>query len=107
MYYKKSVYPIQVLSDYKNLTIFITTKVLNRRQVQWAEELSSYNFTILYYKGSENGKADTLSQKTNYFKKKREQVKHLILRTNQNSVLIYNHMVLAAMFRVENNTFTE
>ena len=49
--------------------------------MRWVEELLLYNFIILYYKGSENGKADILSRKTNYFKEK-EQVKYLILRTN-------------------------
>ena len=39
--------------------------------------------------------------------KKKEKVKYLILKTNQNSTLIYNHMVLVATFRAENNTFAE
>ena len=34
-------------------------------------------------------------------------VEHLTLRINQNSKLTYNYMVLAAMFRMENNTFAE
>ena len=74
--------------------------------MRWAKKLLSYNFIILYYKGLENGKVDTLSQKANYFKEKK-QVKYLILRTNGNSTLIYNYMVLAATFRVKNNTFVE
>ena len=74
--------------------------------MQWAEELLFYNFIILYYKGFENNKADTLSQKTNHFKEKKW-VKYLILRTNQDSTLTYNYMVLAVTFRVENNTFAE
>ena len=35
-----------------------------------SQKAFSYNFTILYHKGLENGKADTLSQKTDYFKQK-------------------------------------
>ena len=65
-----------------------------------------YNFTILYCKGLENDKANILSRKADYFNKK-EQVKHSILRTNKDSVLTYNYMVLAAMFRVANDTFAE
>ena len=65
-----------------------------------------YNFIILHYKGLENSKANTLSQKTNYFKEKKE-IKYLILRTNQGSTLSYNYIVLAAIFRVGNNTFTK
>ena len=71
VYYKELVHPIQVFSDHKNLTTFITIKVLNRKQIQWAKKLSSYNFIILYYKGSENGRVNTLSQKANYFNKKK------------------------------------
>ena len=56
-----------------------------------------YNFIILYCKGLENSKVDTLSQKANYFKEKKE-VKHLILRINRDNSLIYNYIILAVMF---------
>ena len=56
-----------------------------------------YNFTILYHKGSENDKADTLSQKANYFKKKKTSWAS-ILRTNRDSSLLYNYIILAVIF---------
>ena len=56
----------QVYSDYKNLLTFTTTKVLNRRQVRWAEELASYRFKIYYRKGSKNSKADALNRRSDY-----------------------------------------
>jgi hypothetical protein len=59
-------YQVLVLTDYKNLTYFTTTKVLNRRQVRWAEFLVSYNFQIYYQKGLENGRVDILSRKNDY-----------------------------------------
>ena len=49
--------------DYKNLTGFLTTKELNRRQVRWAEILAKYYFKIKYIKGTDNIKADTLNKK--------------------------------------------
>ena len=52
-----------VKTDYKNLTGFLTTKELNRRQVWWAETLTEYYFKIKYTKGSDNARADTLSWK--------------------------------------------
>ena len=61
---------------------------------------------IAYYKELENDKIDTLSRRTNYFKENK-QVKHLILKTNQDSMLSYNHIVLAATFRAKNSTFAE
>jgi hypothetical protein len=49
--------------DYKNLTGFLTTKELNRRQVKWAEILAEYYFEIEYIKGIDNIRADALSKK--------------------------------------------
>ena len=63
-YLERSKHPIVVYSDHKNLSYFTTTKKLNRQQVRWAEILASYNFQIHYRKGSENGRADALSQRS-------------------------------------------
>ena len=63
-YLEKSRHPIVVYSDRKNLSYFTTTKKLNQRQVRWAELLASYNFQIHYWKGSENRRADALSQRS-------------------------------------------
>jgi hypothetical protein len=62
VYLEGATHEIQVYTDHKNLVYFTTTKVLNRRQVRWSEELSSFNFAIHYRKGSENAKADALSR---------------------------------------------
>ena len=40
--------------DYKNLTGFLITKELNRRQVRWAEMLIEYYFKIQHIKGTDN-----------------------------------------------------
>ena len=53
-----------VKTDYKNLTGFLTTKKLNRRQVRWVKTLAEYHFEIKYTKGSNNTRADALSQKS-------------------------------------------
>jgi len=44
MYLKESRHQIQVYTDHKNLIYFMITKVINRRQIKWLKELSSYNF---------------------------------------------------------------
>jgi RNase H-like domain found in reverse transcriptase len=83
-----------VLTDYKNLTYFTTTKALNRRQVRWAEFLASYNFQINYQKGIENGRADALSRRSDY----RDGIKvepYSILRQNKDGSLEYNHRIQA------------
>ena len=68
-YLKRSKYPVEVYLDHKNLSYFTTTKKLNRQQVQWAELPASYNFQIHYQKGSKNGLADALSQRSNLLTK--------------------------------------
>ena len=53
----------RVITDYKNLVRFLTTKELNKRQVRWAEELKKYYFKIKYIKGTENIRVDVLNRK--------------------------------------------
>ena len=54
----------RVVTDYKNLTGFLTTKKLNWKQVKWVKELIEYYFKIKYTKGTENAKVNILSKKT-------------------------------------------
>ena len=53
----------RVITDYKNLVRFLTTKELNYRQVRWAEMLVEYYFKIEHVKGINNIKADALNRK--------------------------------------------
>src|SRR6266571_4485400 len=55
--------PFIIKTDYKNLTSFLTTKELNRRQVRWAKMLLEYYFEIKHIKGTNNVRADALSWK--------------------------------------------
>jgi hypothetical protein len=55
--------PIQVYTDHRALEYFMTTKVLNARQVRWAEELASFQFRIEYTPGKNNARADILSRR--------------------------------------------
>ncbi|OBT70641.1 hypothetical protein VF21_10648 [Pseudogymnoascus sp. 05NY08] len=82
VYLKGSTYPVQVWTDHKNLIYFTTTKVLNRRQVCWAETLAAYNFTITYRKGSENVRADALSRRTDYISPKEERPRAILKKTD-------------------------
>jgi len=61
-YCKGAVHQVQVFSDYQNLEYFTTTKVLNRRQARWVQELAGIDFKIFYRPGSQNGKPDALSR---------------------------------------------
>jgi len=57
---------VQVFSDHQNLEYFTTTKVLNRRQARWAQELAGIDFRIYYRPGTQNGKPDALSRRSEY-----------------------------------------
>jgi hypothetical protein len=69
-YLQGSLHMVQVLTDHKNLEYFMTTKVLNRRQACWAQELGSVDFKIYYRKGTSNGKPDRLSRCLEYHPEK-------------------------------------
>ena len=57
---------MQVFLDHQNLEYFTTTKVLNRRQARWAQELAGIDFKIFYRPGTKNGKPDALSRRSEY-----------------------------------------
>ena len=59
-----SAFPIQVLSDHKNLEYFMSTKKLSRRQARWSEFLSRFNFVITYRPGKLGGKPDALTRRS-------------------------------------------
>jgi len=65
-YCEGAVHKIQVLSDHQNLGYFTTTKVLNRRQARWAQELVGVDFRIYYRPGAQNGNPDALSRCSEY-----------------------------------------
>jgi hypothetical protein len=69
-YLEGSLHMFQVFTDHKNLEYFMTTKVLNRRQARWAQELAGVDFKIYYRKGTSNGKPDTLSRCPEYHPEK-------------------------------------
>jgi len=48
------------------LEYFTTTKVLNRRQARWVQELAGIDFKIHYRPGTQNGKPDALSRRSEY-----------------------------------------
>jgi len=65
-YCKGATHQVQVFSDHQNLEYFTTTKVLNRRQARWAQELAGVDFRIYYRPRTQNGKPDALSRRSEY-----------------------------------------
>ena len=47
-YLEGTKHTLAIITDHANLQYFMTTKMLNRRQARWMEELSELNFKIIY-----------------------------------------------------------
>jgi len=58
--------PVTVYTDHHNLQSFLTKKVWNQRQIGWAQELTNYNFKIVYRLGSRGRKPNVLSRRPEY-----------------------------------------
>jgi len=61
-YLEGLVYPINVVTDYKNLKYFSTTKVLTQRQAWWSKYLSQFNLVIRFYPGHLGIKPDAFTR---------------------------------------------
>jgi len=85
-YCEGATHQVQVYSDHQNLEYFTTTKVLNRWQARWIQELAGINFRIYYQPGTQNGKPDALSRHSEYRPEKggvENQLITTVLRKNQ------------------------
>ena len=61
-YLEGPAYPIDIVTDHKNLEYFSTTKVLTRRQARWSEYLSQFNLVIKFCPGHLGTKLDALTR---------------------------------------------
>jgi hypothetical protein len=56
-------YPLQLITDHKNLEYFMTKNLLNWRQARWSEFLTRFDYEIVYGPGQSNGKVDALTRR--------------------------------------------
>ena len=61
-YLEGPAYPIDIVTDHKNLEYFSTTKVLTQRQARWSEYLSQFNLVIRFCPSHLGTKPDTLTR---------------------------------------------
>ena len=61
MKFKKSIFFVKILIDYKNLQYFMIIKQLTHWQTQWAEYLSWFDFKITYQSDKQDQKSDILT----------------------------------------------
>lgn len=53
--------PFTIPSDHINLRYFLSSKKLTESQIRWAEFISRFRYKLVYRKGSENERADSIS----------------------------------------------
>jgi len=46
-----AMYPLQLITDHKNLEYFMTKNLLNGRQTRWSEFLTCFDYQIVYRPG--------------------------------------------------------
>ena len=68
-YLEGLAYPINIVTDHKNLEYFSTTKVLTQRQVRWSEYLSQFNLVIRFRPGRLGTKPDALTRRWDVYPK--------------------------------------
>jgi hypothetical protein len=105
VYLEEAKYPIQIYTDYKNLLYWTITKQLNRRQVRWSETLAFYDIRINYVRGTENGRADALSRRSNY-KEGTKSVLEAILAI-RGEIIVYNYFETQTLALVDIELTTE
>jgi len=65
-YFEGLGHRVTMYSDHKNLLWFTEMKVYTRRHARWAEQLSRYDFVIVFRPGKQGGKPDVLSRRPDY-----------------------------------------
>jgi len=68
-YLEGLVYPIDVVTNYKNLEYFSTTKVLTWIQAQWSKYFSQFNLVIRLHSGHLGTKLDALTRQWDIYPK--------------------------------------
>ena len=59
---------IDIFNDHRNLTYFMQSQTLNRRQARWSLYLSRFNFVMHHRAGKSSGKPDALSRRSDFQK---------------------------------------
>jgi len=59
-------FPVQIITDHRNLLYFTKPQHLNQRQIRWSLFLSKLDFRISFRSGSRSGKPDSLSRRPDY-----------------------------------------
>ena len=84
--------PITVYTDQQKQHSFLTKKVWNQQQIRWAQELTNYNFKIVYGPRSRGRKPDGLSRRPEY--RPEDGARH-----SEQSILKSEHFQISVMYQ--------
>lgn len=70
-YLEGSATPIDVITDYKNLVYFSSTKILTCHQAHWSKYLSQFNLVIRFWSDCQGAKPDALTRCWDVYAKER------------------------------------
>ena len=70
--------PFTIITDHHNLQTFTTKSLLFRRQTRWTQELAQYDFKIVLRLGQLNGKAATLTRRSEDLPEEEDGCSHTI-----------------------------
>lgn len=90
-----SKYPIEVITDHRNLQYFMRKQKLNSPHLRWIIFLADYNFKILYCEGRKMMKADALSRKEEYH--------NVLIRDKESEQVLLKELRFALMNSAEPN----
>ena len=63
-YLEGAQHKVLVYTDHRNLQYFTVSRQLNQRQIRWSQFFSRFNFEIIWRPGSQSGKPDALSRRS-------------------------------------------
>ena len=97
-----SRFPVEVITDHKNLEYFMFSKLLNRRQARWSEFLSRFNFKIIYRPGKQNQAVDALSRRSGD-RPKKEGMWQQVLKDDNFEIFIENFKIFVMTLRASDS----
>ena len=59
-------FPVQIITDHRNLLYFKKSQHLNQRQIRWSLFLSKFDFRISFRHGSRSSKPDSSTRRPDY-----------------------------------------
>jgi hypothetical protein len=68
-YLEGASFPVDIVTDHKNLEYFVTSKVLTQRHVCWSKYLCHFNMVIWFQPGWLGGKPDALTRRWDVYPK--------------------------------------